>query len=102
MRYDNNRLVFSPSDLVVFLDSEFASWMDRWRIECAKESKGESGELPLPLGVKQKGLACRADEKDAEFDLIALMGMQHEATEHFGMEAYGKSPEGTDKGIVLW
>jgi hypothetical protein len=30
------------------------------------------------------------------------MGMQREATEHFGTEAYGKSPEGTDKGIVLW
>ena len=30
------------------------------------------------------------------------MGMQREATEHFGTEAYGKSPEGADKGIVLW
>ena len=30
------------------------------------------------------------------------MGMQREATEHLGTEAYGKSPEGTDKGIVLW
>ena len=58
MRYDTDRLIFSPSDLVVFLDSEFASWMDRWRIECSKNNEGKTNNVKLPLGVTHEGLAC--------------------------------------------
>ena len=79
MRYDTDRLVFSPSDLVVFLDSEFASWMDRWRIECSKNPEGMTNELKLPLGINHEGLTCKPDEQDAESRLIATMGMTHES-----------------------
>ena len=75
MRYDTDRLVFSPSDLVVFLDSEFASWMDRWRIECSKNPEG----MTVPVGINHEGLSCTPDEQDAESRLIATMGMSHEA-----------------------
>lgn len=80
MRYYSDQLIFSPSDLVVFLESEFASWMDRWRIESAKNNEGMANKLSLPLGVGQEGLACKPDEQDAESRLIASMGMSHEST----------------------
>ncbi len=53
MRYINGKLIFSPSDLVVFAESEFASWMDR----CHKEDPSrfamdEADPLMLILGEK--------------------------------------------------
>ncbi len=33
MQYATDRLLFSPSDLVVYLDGNFPSWMDRWYTE---------------------------------------------------------------------
>jgi predicted RecB family nuclease len=33
MRYEEGRLVFSPTDLVRYLASPFGSWMDRYRLE---------------------------------------------------------------------
>ena len=32
-KINSNELIFSPSDLTVFLDSPFASWMERAKIE---------------------------------------------------------------------
>jgi len=54
-------LVFSPSDLVVFLESPFASWMDRFHLE-------NPGELT-------------PDPPAADVALAAQMGLAHEARE---------------------
>ena len=78
MRYATDQLVFSPSDLVVFLESEFAAWMNRWHVECRNGNKAVVNEMGLPLGIKLKGLACKQDEDDAQGDLVAKMGTDHE------------------------
>ena len=33
MYWEDGNLRISPSDLIVFLESEFASWMDRWLLD---------------------------------------------------------------------
>ena len=38
MYKQNGHLVFSPSDLVGFTYSEFASWMDRFKLECKEQA----------------------------------------------------------------
>ena len=54
---------FSPSDLITFLEGEFAAWMERARIERRHDST-----FPQP------------DEADPEIALIREKGMQHEAS----------------------
>lgn len=49
---------YSPSDLIVFMESPFASWMDRYHAE-------------------RPGEAAR-DAKDASADLLKERGLQHE------------------------
>jgi predicted RecB family nuclease len=48
MRYVGSQLVFSPSDLCTFAESEFASWMDR----CEKESPGRFVKDPTDEMMK--------------------------------------------------
>src|SRR6478672_2308974 len=78
MRFDADRLIFSPSDLVVYLDGDFASWMDRWYIESANGNKAVANEQGLPIGVILDGLVCEPDVGDAELKLIATKGQEHE------------------------
>ena len=33
MKYEKGRLIYSPTDLIRYLASPFASWMDRYRLE---------------------------------------------------------------------
>src|SRR5580698_9177165 len=37
MKYEGSRLVCSPTDLIRYLASPFASWMDRYRLENPSE-----------------------------------------------------------------
>ena len=55
---DNGKITFSPSDLIVFSKSPFASWM---------EHAVKAGSLP-----DERGTAS------AEMDLLAKMGDEHE------------------------
>lgn len=59
MRKHNHEIIFSPSDLVVFTQSPFASWMDRFSLECPNDS-------PKP------------DAADAMSGLLAEKGDDHE------------------------
>ena len=34
MRYEGSRLIYSPSDLIRYLNSPFASSVDRYRLKC--------------------------------------------------------------------
>ncbi len=56
----NGELIFSPSDLVGFTYSEFASWMDRFKLEC-------SPQAPEP------------DAVDSFMQLLFAKGESHEA-----------------------
>ena len=58
MRKINDRLVYSPSDLINFIESPFASWMDWAMIE------GMEGVCP--------------DIEDEERQLVAEEGNRHE------------------------
>ena len=56
--YKNNKtLVFSPSDLTVFLDSPFASWMERAKIEDADFSMQADGD-DLFMALLAKKVWC--------------------------------------------
>ena len=78
MRYEAGRLVFSPSDLVNFLDGDFSSWMDRWYIENSVGNSQVANESGLPLGIDLPGITCKPDEDDSESQLIATKGVEHE------------------------
>ena len=60
MRKDSGRMIYSPSDLVSYLQSPFASWMDRCHLECPGR--------------------VAPDEKTEEQQLIADAGNLHEHT----------------------
>lgn len=75
MRYSNNQLRFSPSDLTKFMDSEFASWMDRWFLE---KSNGRHTQR-VPSGFEGFGIEqCVPDGSDEELEIIASKGIEHE------------------------
>jgi uncharacterized protein len=80
MRYDTDRLIFSPSDLLVFLDGDFPSWMDRWHLEFSNGNASVANELGLPLGLMLDAVTCVPNEKDDELQLIAAKGAEHETT----------------------
>lgn len=67
-------LRFSPSDLTVFLDSEFASWMDHWFARQRSEV--------ATVGSAMTGASCQLqytpDPDDEETRLVASKGMEHE------------------------
>ncbi|MFN8658896.1 MAG: TM0106 family RecB-like putative nuclease [Candidatus Obscuribacterales bacterium] len=54
------RLIYSPSDLIVFMESEFASWMDRYSREAPEQTE------------------FSRDETDAALELLQKMGIEHE------------------------
>lgn len=54
MRYINGRLIFSPSDLTVFAESEFASWMDRCQKEDPTRFPMDAAD-PMMLILAEKG-----------------------------------------------
>ncbi|HMO83408.1 MAG TPA: TM0106 family RecB-like putative nuclease [Lacipirellulaceae bacterium] len=79
MRYLADRIVFSPSDLLVFLEGDFASWMDRWQLEAGRGDATVKNSLGLPLRIDIAGLSCQPDEMNDELQLIASKGLEHEA-----------------------
>ena len=71
MYSEDGSLRFSPSDLVVYLESGFASWMDRWEVE--RNTVG-SGFDPFQTPDVQP----IPDAEDLQTTLFAKKGMQHE------------------------
>ena len=56
MYKNNETLMFSPSDLTVFLGSPFASWMERAKIEDAGFSIQADGDDPFLALLAEKGI----------------------------------------------
>lgn len=59
MYFHDGRIIYSPSDLTRFMESPFASWMDRLYLECPD--------------------CVTPDERDDELQLYADAGITHEA-----------------------
>jgi predicted RecB family nuclease len=60
MKRENNALLFSPSDLVRFVQSPFASWMERLCLEDPENKKLKDTPDPLLAYLAEKGLAHEA------------------------------------------
>jgi predicted RecB family nuclease len=58
MRKLNGSQIYSPSDLITFMESEYASWMDRFYLECPD--------------------AVEPDKDASEDRILQVMGEQHE------------------------
>lgn len=71
MRREDDRVVYSPSDLVTFLGSPYASWMDRLHTE--------------------KPDAAKPDEDDAALEMLARRGQEHEAAVLARLRAEGRA-----------
>ncbi len=56
MYKSKQQLIFSPSDLTVFLDSPFASWMERARIEDPEFAINQDNDDPLMSLLASKGI----------------------------------------------
>ena len=70
MQKRGGQLIYSPSDLIRFLDSPYASWMERLHLE-------------FPDRVQP-------DEETAEQKLVASTGDKHETTYLHDLENSGK------------
>jgi hypothetical protein len=96
MKNDQGQLLFSPSDLTEFMESEFASWMSRLRIEhpgriAPKEKEeGSSGSIKgIALGECAGGILSpddlqeRAEQHLTEIragEIYIRFGMYNSAT----------------------
>jgi len=63
----NGCLYFSPSDLTRYMESPFASWMDRFAIEAPDLAPDKDPADPLMGLLQSKGYAYE-DAFEAEFD----------------------------------
>lgn len=74
----SGRLRFSPSDLVVFLQGDFATWMDRWHADNTNGNAIAANGREQTLSAGIQNVSCRPDEQDEEMALIASRGVAHE------------------------
>ena len=82
MYREDGNLIISPSDVVVFLESEFASWMDRWLV-------GEYKSGPVIPSAADKPQPT-PDQADLQTLLFAKKGMQHEIAFLDNLKQQGK------------
>lgn len=106
MRKLNNQLIFSPSDLITFMDSRFDSWMERYHKEFPDEVRpddaDESHEILAKHGnaheqkflelLRQRGCdvaEISRDDKDAAASTIQAMRAGHEVI-YQGLLSFGE------------
>ena len=52
LKNSSGQLIFSPSDLVVFMRSKFAAWLDRYELECPETFNQSSNQMMELLAKK--------------------------------------------------
>lgn len=89
MYREDGNLRISPSDIIVFLESEFASWMDRWAIDenPASPDTESCQTLNGPADLNPKTIP---DEDDLQSLLFAKKGMEHEIVFLEKLKSQGK------------
>lgn len=66
MQYKNRQYYFSPSDLTRYMESPFASWMDRYALECPSRAPEKDEDDVLMGTLQSKGFA-HEDEQELRF-----------------------------------
>ena len=87
MRYIDSSLIFSPSDLCTYAESEFASWMDRRE----KEAPGRFQKDPVDEMQKLLQAKGQSHEKNV-LDAFQMKGLKI-------LDLSGKPPEDTIKAL---
>ncbi len=92
----HGRLYFSPSDLTRYMESPFASWMDRFAIECPQQAPGKDTDDPLLASLSQKGFdhenAVQADFVKTGLSLEMIHGASNK-------EKYEKTLAAIENGV---
>ena len=60
MHYNNKKLVYSPSDIVQFVNSQFACWMNRKLLEEPKSEQPDEDDPQLKILQNKGGLHEKA------------------------------------------
>jgi hypothetical protein len=68
-----------------------------WALSNELSPRGEKEYKEVFDGINYREFMIVVEDRDKE-----SMGMQREATEHCGTEAYSNHSKGSDEGIVLW
>lgn len=66
-----NQLIFSPTDLTIFQESPFASWMDRLSLESPEDAPQRDPKDPLLQKLAEKGYA-HEDATEKAFEAAGL------------------------------
>ena len=66
MHKKQGKCYYSPSDLTRYMESPFASWMDRFAVECSEQTPEKDPADPLMSFLAQKGYA-HEDAMESEF-----------------------------------
>ena len=92
----HGRLYFSPSDLTRYMESPFASWMDRFAIECPEHAPEKDPDNPLMASLSQKGFA----HENAVQAAFVEDGLSLEIiNDGFNKEKYEKTLAAIEKGV---
>ena len=77
MKFDSGQLIFSPSDLIRYLESPFASWMDRYDLENPgqfnRDPLTEDAQLVINMGIEHEAAILnefRANSKVTEMNTL--------------------------------
>lgn len=79
MQLKHGKYFFSPSDLICFMDSPFASWMDRFAMEFPSRAPQKDADDAL-IGVLQTKGFAHEDEQESSFRDQGLSVLKVEGT----------------------
>lgn len=68
MRWNGNQIQFSPSDLMMFMQSPFASWMNRFKLEYPDKLPAQDKDDELSTFLQNKGYAHENNLKQLFID----------------------------------
>lgn len=68
MRWNGNQIQFSPSDLMMFMQSPFASWMNRFKLEYPDKPPAQDKDDELSTFLQNKGYAHENNLKQLFID----------------------------------
>lgn len=81
MYQENKGLIFSPSDLALYMESPFASWMEHYVIVCSESKPDPDSQDPMLSLLRTKGnaheLAILADFQSKGLNIENLLGVKN-------------------------
>ena len=102
MYYDNSTLIYSPSDLIQFAASPFASWMQR-DLEEPGSVQPDEDDPQLEI-LRKKGYEHEKDIKQllAEGYDICIISSENKQEQRIYDNAFEQTPEGPGKRIPVY